>query len=164
MRRKTRAPDSSNERRLLVGLAVQPFVATAVAFFSFPVFLLDGNGQTLGGGRPADPTDAAVSVAIGAGLVALFVSVVGVLPTVLWLTRRFELSLIDTLLFGLGFATLSYAVTAIAAGGGTYGLAGLARGVAWSSLLGLAGATVFWAITLRRLECNQRHTGLDRNP
>jgi hypothetical protein len=155
MRRQSRALSSSDEIKLLAGLAVQPFVASAVAFFSFPVFLLDGNGQTLAGGRPVDPTAAAVSVAIGTGLVALFVSVVGVLPTALWLTRRFQVSLRDALLFGLGFGNLSYALMALAAGG-TYGLAGLARGVASSSLLGLSGATVFWAIAVRRLESHQR--------
>ena len=56
---------------------------------------------------------------------------------------------------GRGFGNLSYALMALAAGG-TYGLAGLARGVVSSSLLGLSGATVFWAIALRRLESNQR--------
>jgi hypothetical protein len=67
----------------------------------------------------------------------------------LWVTRRFQLSLRDALLFGLGFGNLPYVLLAVTTGG-TYGIAGLVRGVAFSSLLGLVGATVFWAIALRR--------------
>jgi hypothetical protein len=157
MRRPYRTLTPSDERKLLAGLAVQPFLAAGVAFFAFPVFLLDGNRETLAGGRPADLTDAAVSIALGTGLVALLVTVVGVLPTALWLIRRRQLSLRDALLFGLGFGNLPYVLLALAAGG-TYGLAGLARGVAFSSLLGLVGSTVFWAMALRRQESNQHQT------
>jgi hypothetical protein len=140
---------SSEQRRLLAGLIVQPFVSTGLALFGFPVFLLDRNGRTLAGGVPANPTEAALSVALGTGLVALCVTVVGVLPTALWLSRRRQLSLGETLLVGLGFGNLPYVLLAIAAGG-TYGIAGLVRGVAFSSLLGVAGAAAFWAIVFRR--------------
>jgi hypothetical protein len=140
--------------KLLAGLVVQPFLAGGLAFFGFHVFLIDGNGRTLAGGVPSDLTDAAVSVAFGTGLVALLVTVVGVLPTAVFLTKRRQLSLREALLFGLGFGNLPYVLLAVAAGG-TYGLAGLVRGVAFSSLLGLAGATVFWAIALRRQAASQ---------
>src|SRR5689334_21524487 len=90
----------------MAGLAIQPFLAAIVAFFAFPVFLLDRNGETLAGGHPYDSTDAAASVAFGTGLVALFMTIAAVLPTALWLTRRFQLSLRDALLFGLGFGNL----------------------------------------------------------
>jgi hypothetical protein len=133
----------------MAGLAIQPFLAAIVAFFAFPVFLLDRNGETLAGGHPYDSTDAAASVAFGTGLVALFMTIAAVLPTALWLTRRFQLSLRDALLFGLGFGNLPYVLFAVATGG-TYGIAGLVRGVTFSSMLGLVGATVFWAIALRR--------------
>ena len=58
------------------------------------------------------------------------------------------MTLAATLLLGLGFANLPYGLMAVAAGG-TYGVAGLLRGVAFSSLLGLSGATLFWLIALR---------------
>jgi hypothetical protein len=138
-----------SDARLLVGLFVQPFLAAGVAFLSFPFLLLDRSGRTLAGGLTSDPTDAAVSVAVGVGVVALVVTVVGVLPTVLWLTERRHPSLTETLLFGLAFGNLPYVLMAIAAGG-TYGFTGFIRGVGFSSLLGLTGAAIFWAIALRR--------------
>src|SRR5262245_22900664 len=149
-----RALTALEETRLLAGLFVQPFIASGVAFFSFPVLLLDRNGETLAGGFPGDPTDAAFSVALGTGLVALVVTVVGVLPTAMWLTKRRDLSLGQALLFGLGFGNLAYVVMAIAAGG-TYGLPGLVRGVLFSSLLGLTGAVSFWLIALRRMRIDE---------
>jgi hypothetical protein len=96
-------------------------------------------------------------VALATGVVALFVTVLGVLPTALWLTKRWQLSLREALLFGLGFGNLPYVLLVVAAGG-TYGFEGLARGVTFSSVLGLAGAIVFWAIALRRQESNQHQT------
>ena len=133
--------------RLLAGLIVQPFLAGALAFLFFPVLLLDWNGHTLAGGSPADATNAAWSVAIGAGVVALVVTVVGVVPTTLWLTKRKRVSFAEALLFGLGFGDFPFLVGALLAG--TYGFAGFARGVAFSSLLGVTGAAVFWAIAIR---------------
>src|SRR5262245_49595867 len=106
MRRESRTHTFSDVLKLLAGVAVQPFLAGVVAFFAFPVFLLDGNGETFAGGRPADRTDAALSVALGAGLVALLVTGAFVLPTALLLTRRFQLFLRDALLFGLAFGNL----------------------------------------------------------
>jgi hypothetical protein len=136
--------------RLLAGIAVQPFLAGGLAFVSFPMLLLDRSGGTLAGGFPSDATDAAFSVAIGAGIVALLVSVAGVLPTVIWVTRRRHVALGEALLFGLGFGNLPFVVgTALA---GVYGVGGFVRGAAFSSLLGLAGAGVFWVIALREPE------------
>ena len=143
---RTRHP--SEELRLIGGLAIQPFLAGALTFVSFPIILLDRDGRTLAGGYPGDVTDAALSVALAASLVAALVTLVGVLPTALWLTKRRRVPLKDALLLGLGFGNLPYVVLTLLAGG-TYGLAGLVRGVALSSLLGLAGAAVFWAIALR---------------
>ena len=129
------------------GIVVQPFLAGALAFLSFPVLLLDRSGHTLAGGFPADGIDAARSVAIGAGLVALLIAVLGVLPTAVWLTKRGPVSLDRALLFGLAFGNLPFAIGTILAG--TYGVPGFVRGAAFSSLLGLAGAAAFWAIALR---------------
>jgi hypothetical protein len=137
----------AEEMRVFWGIAVQPLLAGALAFLSFPFLLLDRSGRTLAGGFPADVTDAARSVAIGAGLAAVPVTLLGVLPTAVWLMKRRRISLGQALLFGLGFGNLPFAVGSMLAG--TYGVPGFVRGVAFSSLLGLAGAAAFWTIALR---------------
>jgi hypothetical protein len=140
---------SSAAMRWFAGVAIQPFLASACAFFMFPVLLLDEHGETLAGGRPADSTEAALSVALVTGVLALFVGFAGAITAAAWRTRRGFVPLGEALLFGLGFGNLPFVMLAVAAGG-TYGVDGLLRGVAFSSMLGLTGATVFWAIALRR--------------
>lgn len=76
------------EMRVLGGLVVQPFLAGAVAFVTSPLLLLDRHGQTLPGGYPADATDAALSVAFGAGIVAGIVTLLCVGPAAVWLMKR----------------------------------------------------------------------------
>jgi hypothetical protein len=71
-----------------------------------------------------------------------------VLPVAVWLMKRRDLTLKETLGFGLGFGNRPYLLLGIAAGG-TYGVARLLRGIAFSSLLGLVGAAVFWVLALR---------------
>lgn|SRR5262245_17046867 len=150
MTHQHRSLTASEQMRLFVGLLIQPLLAGSVAFLIFPVFLLDQNGRSLAGGVPGNPTDAAVSVAVGVGLVAVFVTVLGVWPTAVWLMKRRLVSLREALVFGLGFGVLPYVLLAVATGGKTYGVEGLVRGVAFSSLLGVAGAAAFWAIALRQ--------------
>jgi hypothetical protein len=133
--------------RLLGGLVVQPVLAGGLAFLLFPFLLLDSDGQTLGGGYPSNPTDAALSVALGAGIVAGLVTLVAVLPTI-WLMQRRQLTFKDALLFGVAFGNAPYVLLA-ALTRGTYGIPGLLRGIAFSSLLGLCGAALFWLIVLR---------------
>jgi hypothetical protein len=133
--------------KLLAGLAVQPFLAAVVAFVGFPFFLLDRTGQTLAGGFPADRTDAAIAVAFGVAIVALFITVVGVFPTALWLVKRRPVTLTQALLFGLGFANLPIVVGTVFAG--SYGVTGALRGSAFASLIGLTGAATFWLMSLR---------------
>jgi hypothetical protein len=131
------------------GLIVQPFLAAGLALAIFPVFLLDPEGRTLAGGYPSDPTDAALSVAFGAGVVAAVVTVLGVWPTAVWLLKRRPLTFVGALRFGLGFGILPYVLLGVAAGGKTYGPSGVLRGLLFSSVLGLIGAAVFWLIALR---------------
>lgn len=143
----TRVPRPVHEIRVLAGVAAQPFVAAAVAFLAFPVVLLDGHGQTLAGGAPTSVADAAASVAVSAGLLALVVTLVGALPTALWLMKRRHVSLPEALAFGVAFGNAPFLIGALMAS--TYGLTGFIRGVAFSSLLGVVGAAVFWWIALR---------------
>jgi hypothetical protein len=144
---RQRALSPAEEMRVFWGIVLQPFLVGGLAFLSFPVLLLDRRGRTLAGGFPADVIDAARSVAIGAGLVALLIALLGVLPTAVWLTKRRRVSLGEAILFGLGFGNLPLALGTIMAG--TYGVPGFVRGVVFSSLLGLAGAAAFWTIALR---------------
>ncbi len=156
MKSSPRTLSRLEEMRLLGGAVVQPFLAAALAFTTFPVFLLDREGQTLGGGYPSNPTDAALSVAVGAGIVAAVVTLLGVLPTAVWLLKRRRPTLRESLSFGLGFGILPYVLMGTAAGR-TYGPSGLLRGLAFSSMLGLSGAAVFWVIALR--PHRSRHDG-----
>ena len=137
----------AQEMKLLGGLAVQPFLAAGVAFVSFPWLLLDRSGRTLAGGFPADRTDAAISVALGVGIVALVVTVAGVFPAAVWMVKRHLVTLTQALLFGLGFANLPVVVGTVLAG--SYGMTGALRVFAFASLIGLTGAATFWRISLR---------------
>lgn len=148
MKGSPRTLSRSEEMGLLGGAVLQPFLAAALAFATFPLLLLDGEGQTLAGGYPVDPTDAALSVAVAAGIVAAVVTMFGVLPTAVWLLKRRQPTLAESLLFGLGFGILPYVLMGTATGG-TYGPSGLLRGLAFSSTLGLSGAAAFWVIALR---------------
>jgi len=144
--RTIRTLTPSDEMRIFAGAVVQPLLAAALAFVSFPLIMLDRNGRTLAGGT-TDVVQTATSAAAGVGLVALVVTIVGAIPTAVWLLKRRRVSLLETLAFGLGFGILPFAFGALTAG--TYGIAGVIRGVAFSSLLGVAGAAAFWGIALR---------------
>src|SRR4051812_4660551 len=65
------------EMRVLVGLAVQPFVAFAAASVAFPG-----------------------PVALGAAVAAVFVMLVGALPAIAWLSRRGPITLSKALISG----------------------------------------------------------------
>jgi hypothetical protein len=141
-----------NEMRLFAGLVVQPFLAAAVAFFAFPFLLVDGRGRPpANSGHLPSVTDAAISAALGTGIVALAVTMVFVWPIAVWLTKRRQLSLGDSLLFGLAFGNLTYVLLVVATGWRVSGVASLMQGVAFSSLLGLTSASAFWFLTLRHL-------------
>jgi len=161
MHRLPRALESAEEMRVFAGLVVQPFLAAGLAFVSFPVLLLDRDGQALAGGYPSDTIDAALSVAMGTGIVAAVVTLIGVLPTAVWIVKRRHLTLKAALVFGLGFGNLPYVLMAAAAGG-THGPSGLLRGLAFASLLGLSGAALFWIISLRPLQGRHDQTGGQR--
>ena len=147
MRRQPRRLSPSEEMRLFAGLLVQPFLAAGLAFVIFPVLFLASDGRTLVGGFSGDATQASRSVALGAGLVAFCVTLVGALPAALWLTKRQNVSLGQAIVFGLGFGNFPFILGTIFLG--TYGVGGFARGMVFSSLLGMAGAAAFWAIALR---------------
>jgi hypothetical protein len=97
---------SKDELRLFAGLAVQPFVGTALAFISVP--LVDYSGRALYGGFPADSGDAATSFAFGVSIVAVCVTVCGALPTVLYLLKRSPLTLKQVLVGGVALGNAPF--------------------------------------------------------
>jgi hypothetical protein len=135
-----------DEMRLFLGFLAQPFVAAALAFVTFP--LVDLSGRAIYGGAPADPMDAAVALAFGTGVAALIVTLLGAWPAAMWVIKRRAVTLKESLRFGLLLANIPVVLMTLATGGG-YGLAGFARAVLFASLLGLSGAAVFWAISIR---------------
>ena len=90
---------------------------------------------------------AALSVAVATAFVAAVVSLVLALPIAVWWLKRRELFLPDALLFGIALGNVPHLV--MAGLWGTHGTEGLWRGMAFSTVLGVAGATVFWAIVAK---------------
>jgi hypothetical protein len=147
MPNEPRTPGVPNGLRVFAGFIAQPLIASGVAFLTFPLFLLDHTGRPLAGGEVvADVTAAAGSVAFAVAIVAVIVALVAA-PTAMLLAQRRTVGLREALLWGLGFGNTPMLLGAMLAG--TYGVEGLARGVEFSSAIGMAGAAVFWVIVLR---------------
>ena len=143
MRPRTLTP--ADAARLALGLVVQPFVTAVAAFFVFFLLMLDETGRTLDGSFPSSPTDAAMSVAAGTGFLAMFVTLLGVVPTVVWIVKRRRLTFTHALLFGLGFGNLPMVLGTVLLGGNW----SLVRTHAFGSLVGVAGGAAFWLISIR---------------
>jgi hypothetical protein len=121
-----------------------------------------GDG-TLFEGRPFDPVDAAVSLAIGVGIIALVVTLVGAVPAVVWMIGRGPLSLRKLLLLGAALGNAPFAIIVVSiivahlvsgtlsgdVGRLWYGLAGTVRAIALGLLCGVGSAAVFWAVAIR---------------
>jgi hypothetical protein len=137
--------EATSSLRVGAGLLVQPVVAAALAFATFP--LLERTGRTLYGGMSVDLFDAGIAVAAGAGMLAFFVAFVGALPLFLWLARRGTISLTHALLCGLALGNAPLLPFILA--GTSYGALGAVRAMAFATLHGAAGAFVFWAIAIR---------------
>jgi hypothetical protein len=107
--------------------------------------MLDETGRTLDGRFPASPIQAAMSVAAVTGFLATFLTLVGVLPTVVWLVRRRRVTLTRALFFGLGFGNLPVVLATLFFGGNW----NLLRTHAFASITGVSGAAAFWWISIR---------------
>lgn len=148
MSESLRAARPSDER-MFAALLVQPIVAGALTFVLFPILFVDRSGRLIAGGY-VNVNDAALSVAIGAAFVTAIVALLAVLPTALWVTKRQQLTMQRTVLFGFGFGNVTYLFLAVLlARGRFYGSEGVLGGLVLSSILGVAGAAVFWVIALR---------------
>jgi hypothetical protein len=137
------SPDQ--DLRLFAGLAVQPFAAAALGFLAFPLFAANQGG--------AFSADAALSLAVGAGIVALMVTVFVAMPLALWYSRRGWPTLKQVLLFGVALGNLPVVVIGVLANLSAAGQgrpASLPAGaLVAGTAFGLAGALLFWLIAIR---------------
>jgi hypothetical protein len=150
--------------RVFLGLAVQPFVNALLAFIIFPI--VDYTGRALCGGRPVDPFDAALSLALGVGIVGVVVTIFGALPALVWLRARRAVTRTRVL---IGGAVLGNAPSALIVGGMLvsrlahgemprdvfdllYGPVGAIRTIAFGTFIGVASAAVFWGLAGRHID------------
>jgi len=128
--------------RLLVGFAVQPFAAAALALIRIPLV------------EPGPPAPSfALFFAIAAGLV----TVCAALPLVAWLLSRGPLRLRTILGGGVVLGNLPIGVMLVIAvatrqadaGPIWSGPAEALRALATGSIFGVTGAALFWAISIR---------------
>ena len=139
---------------MLMGLVAQPLVAAAAAFVLFPALDYTAEAAGVYHGRAADPTGAAISVAFGAALAAVFVVIFGALPAIGWLSRRRPLTLSTSLIAGAVLGNLPSAVILLLATLNGEGLRssgrpvtlGLVRALAFGACVGMACGAAFWAI------------------
>ena len=143
---------AAEEMRLAAGFIVQPFVAGVMAFVSFPFLLFGEVGSGI-----TDPTGAAISVALGTFLFAIGITLVVAVPIAIWVLKRRDVRFKRALLFGLAIGNLPVAVGAVLSGfqrvvlsaSRPVDLWGSTGAVLFSSLIGVTGAAVFWAISIR---------------
>jgi hypothetical protein len=144
--------------RLFAGFVVQPFAAAVLGFTVFP--LIELSGRAINGGASADPMGAAISIGLGAGVAAFFVTVGGAFPAVVWFLKRGPLTLKHILWGGVVLGNLPFAVivppaamTRHAEAGATgFGPLAAMRALAAGAIFGLAGAALFWVISIRGTE------------
>lgn len=132
------------EKRLFLGLLVQPVLAAALTYIAFPV--IDSTGRALYGGQGGD-ADAALSLALGVGFAAAVITIVAVFPTVVWVVKRIDVTFTQTVLFGALFGNLPVVIGSLLAG--SYGPAGFVRAATLGTVLGVIGAALFWVVSLR---------------
>ena len=152
---QSRGLSVAQEMRLFAGFVVQPFAAAILGFTTFP--LIDLSGRALYGGVATDPMAAAVSIALGAGFAAFFVTLCGAFPVVVWLLKRGPLTLKQILWGGVILGNVPFAIivplaaitSSTDAGATWFGPIAMVRALAAGAMFGLAGATLFWAISIR---------------
>lgn len=132
----------------MAGFAIQPVVAAAAGFLLFPLF--ERNAYILYGPHQTDRLQAAISIAAGAAMVAIPVTLLAV-PIVIFGVRRGIVTWNRVLLAGVILGNLPLALIAVLATAhgdlaSGVGLGAAVRAFTIGSLFGIAGAAVFWAI------------------
>jgi len=160
--REARTLSVEDEKTLMRGLAVQPFVAAAMAFLLFPG--IDYTGVLVHGAPAGEFLEAAFPFSVLVGMAGSFVTGLLVYPVLRWLLKRGPLTKTTTLISGAVFGNVPCAliVAALAArhvsrgvtptlSNTTYSAAGALRLVVLGTLIGVVSAAVFWFLSGRRL-------------
>lgn len=154
------------ERRVQAGLAVQPFVAAAVAFGLFPVLEAATPGTTVGG-----VLGPAIAIAVFVGITAAIITGCVAYPAFRWLLKRGRVTAATTIVSGMVLGNIPLAVAFIALAGGGGGEGGPPRGsmelnfefaslvrLLFGTIIGGVSAAVFWWIAGASLPRQPRHT------
>jgi hypothetical protein len=152
MTHPSRTLTAAEEMRLCLGFIVQPFVAGVVAFVAFPLLILGRAGDGID-----DPGRAAISVGLGTFMFATGVTLVVVAPTAIWVVKRQVLTFKRALLFGFAIGNLPVVIGGVIAALQRILLSSSRPAEPWGavgpavlgSLIGVTGAAVFWAISIR---------------
>jgi hypothetical protein len=153
------------ERRVQVGLAVQPFVAAALNFVLFPAL------EYTHAGRTVNALGAAIGVSLYVGIAAVIITAFAAYPLLCWLLTRVRLTAMHAVTAGIALGNIPAAIsillvtfstlnrTGALPAAGTL-LSGSSRGVAFGSLIGAGSAFVFWQIAGRAVRQAQERAGL----
>jgi hypothetical protein len=153
---------------MVAAYALTPFVAFAFAYIAEMTLwrragtFVSGTTVTMGTGG-SGPSEIALALAMTAGLVAVFVTVFGVIPMVAWLMGRGQLSLRTLVLLGAALGNAPFALLCLFIfvshvaqgrlpdnpGDLWYGPSGAFRTVTEGLFVGMGCAAVFWAVCIR---------------
>jgi hypothetical protein len=146
---------ASDEKRLLAGFVVQPFAAAVLGFVTFPLIELSARAPY--GAASTDPMRAAISIGVGAGFAAFLVTLCFAFPIVVWLLKRGPLSLKQILWGGAVLGNVPFAIIVPLAAitrsadleSTRFGALAIVRALAAGAIFGVAGAALFWVISIR---------------
>jgi hypothetical protein len=145
--------------RLLGGFAGAPLTAVVVALVTYDALWYSG---LFSGGAPIDSIDAAGSLGMGVGILAIAMTICSV-PLVAWLNSRGPLSLRKVLLLGAVLGNVPFAIVIIGEvlahpmretlsgdiGRFWYGFTGAVQRVTVGLACGMASGGVFWLVGVR---------------
>jgi hypothetical protein len=158
--------------------ALMPFAAFALAYVAEMTLWSHGGIYVTGTTVHrvgSTPEAVALSLAMAAGLMAVFVTIFGAVPLVAWSIRRGRVSLRQALVAGAALGNAPAAVLFVlviihSIRRGTmpdnpanlwYGAGGAFRTVTEGMFVGMGCAAVFWALAIRGTEVNKRARATD---
>jgi hypothetical protein len=152
-------PSSRTGVRLLAGFAVAPLAAVFLALVTYDVLWYTG---MLSGGAPINSIDAASSLGMGVGIIAVAMTICAV-PLVAWLASRGPVSFGKVMLLGAALGNVPFAMIVLGIvaahpfsevlsgdiGRFWYGLPGVVQRVAIGLASGMGSASLFWIVGIR---------------
>jgi hypothetical protein len=157
------------ELRMVAAFALMP-LAAGVLMAGLCLALWGTGYDIFEGGRPRDPMPAAVSLGMGAAVIAVVVTVFGAVPAVAWLAGRGPLSLRRLLVLGAALGNAPFAIIVLGVlgtqlakgtltrgvGGAWFGTPGAVRAIVVGLILGMSSAALFWFIAVRGTDLDSR--------